>query len=375
MAHLILDGVSKIYPTSGNNPGKIAVHPLRLEIREGEFLVLVGPSGCGKTTLLRMIAGLEEVSSGSIRIGDREVQGVAPHERNIAMVFQNYALYPHMTVFENMAFGLKLQGIPKEEIQRRVESSAQTLGLRSPDNLLPRKPKQLSGGQRQRVALGRALVRQPRIFLFDEPLSNLDAKMRVEMRAEISRLHRQVSATMVYVTHDQVEAMTMADRIVVMNHGQVQQVGTPREVYQQPANVFVARFLGSPPMNILRGSFQADEFREQSCPGGPDPLRLKFPAGAPFHPKIVPGQEILLGFRPEDVHLEEAPGDGRGEALVDLVETSGAESTIYLRAAQQRLAIRMAQVWEKGHEGRICSFYVHPSKLFFFEAESEKRLN
>ena len=378
MARLILDGLSKTYPPSGKTPGKVAVHPARLEIQAGEFLVLVGPSGCGKTTLLRMIAGLEEVSSGSIQIDGREVRGVEPHERDIAMVFQNYALYPHMSVFENMSFGLKLRGVPKEEVRSRVESAAQTLGLLQPDNLLERKPKQLSGGQRQRVALGRAMVRQPKIFLFDEPLSNLDAKMRVEMRAEICRLHRKIGATMIYVTHDQVEAMTMADRIVVMNQGQIQQVGTPQEIYQKPANVFVGQFIGTPPMNILRGSIQQKgrgwEFQETTGAEGISPFRLNFPAGLQNSLESLPVQEAVLGFRPEAVHLEECAGDGCFDALVDLAENSGAESTLYLRTSQQRWGVRIPRIWDKSREGQTCRFYLNPSDLLFFDSKTGKLL-
>lgn len=378
MAYLMLDGVSKTYPSSGKNPGKVAVHPAQLEIRDGEFLVLVGPSGCGKTTLLRLIAGLEDVDSGSIRIDGREVSGVAPHERDIAMVFQNYALYPHMSVFENMAFGLKLRGFPKLEIQHRVELAAHTLGLLKPDNLLERKPKQLSGGQRQRVALGRAMVRKPKIFLFDEPLSNLDAKMRVEMRSEICRLHREIGATMIYVTHDQVEAMTMADRIVVMNQGQIQQMGTPQEIYQQPANGFVAQFIGTPPMNIVSGSILKKrdgwELHHSSGPGGADSFRLYFSSRTPKNIESLFGHEARVGFRPEAVRLSEAKGDGSFEAQVELVENSGAESILYLRTPQGRLGVRIAQAWDKNREGKTCRFFVHPSNLFFFDSQAGQAL-
>ena len=323
-----------------------------------------------------MIAGLENSSSGSIQIDGREVTGIEPHERDIAMVFQNYALYPHMSVFENMAFGLKLRGFSKEEIRTRVESAAQTLGLLQPDNLLDRKPKQLSGRQRQRVALGRAMVRQPKIFLFDEPLSNLDAKMRVEMRAEICRLHRKIGATMVYVTHDQVEAMTMADRIVVMNQGQIQQVGTPQEVYQKPANVFVAQFIGTPPMNILRGSILKKgngwQFQDAVGAANPGSFCLEFATHLPKGLESLSIDGVQLGFRPESVHLKGTEDDGYFDAQVDLVENSGAESTLYLRTSQQRLGIRIPQIWEKSWEGKTCRFYLNPSDLLFFDSKTAR---
>ncbi|MEO8578256.1 MAG: sn-glycerol-3-phosphate ABC transporter ATP-binding protein UgpC, partial [Gemmatimonadales bacterium] len=244
MARVRLEGIRKIYP---GTPPAVAVHSVDLDVADGEFVVLVGPSGCGKSTTLRMIAGLESISAGQLYIDDRIVNDVPPKDRDIAMVFQSYALYPHMTVRDNLAFALKLRGMPKPEIDQRVNSAAKTLGI---DVFLDRTPKQLSGGQRQRVALGRAIVRQPKVFLFDEPLSNLDAQLRVQMRREIARLHHELSATMIYVTHDQVEAMTLGDRIVVMNKGHVQQIDTPMRLYDHPANKFVAGFIGSPAMNF-----------------------------------------------------------------------------------------------------------------------------
>ena len=268
MASVVVADLCKKFPGEKKSMGKLAVDHVSFQVEAGEFLVLVGPSGCGKSTTLRLIAGLEELSSGTITIGGQRVNDVLPKDRDIAMVFQNYALYPHMSVFDNMAFGLTLRGLPAPEIRSRVEEAAAILGLTSPDNLLHRKPKALSGGQRQRVALGRAMVRKPKVFLFDEPLSNLDAKMRVEMRDEIVQLHRRVGATMIYVTHDQVEAMTMADRIVVMNQGRVQQISSPRELYARPANRFVAGFIGSPPMNFISGTLVSNsgrtEFREKA---------------------------------------------------------------------------------------------------------------
>ncbi|MGH2708616.1 MAG: ABC transporter ATP-binding protein, partial [Actinomycetota bacterium] len=256
MAGVKLIGVRKIYEERGRP--QVAVHDLDLEVGDGEFVVLVGPSGCGKSTTLRMIAGLESISAGELLIGGRVVNTVPAKERDIAMVFQNYALYPHMTAYENLAFALKLRKLPRGEIDRRVRDAAQVLGIEA---LLQRHPRQMSGGERQRVALGRALVRQPQVFLFDEPLSNLDAKLRVQMRREIARLHRQLGTTMIYVTHDQVEAMTLGDRIVVLNRGEMQQVDTPTALYERPRNTFVASFIGTPPMNLFEG-----EILDQSRP-------------------------------------------------------------------------------------------------------------
>jgi ABC-type sugar transport system ATPase subunit len=300
MSEVVLENVCKRYES-----GSVAVSNVSLTVRDGEFLVLVGPSGCGKSTTLRMIAGLEEMTSGSIHIGGRCVNNLPPKDRDIAMVFQNYALYPHMTVFENMAFGLKLRHVPRREIQARVNDAAEILGLQE---YMKRLPKQLSGGQRQRVAVGRAIVRKPKVFLFDEPLSNLDAKMRVEMRGEITRLHRRLGATMIYVTHDQVEAMTMSDRIVVMDRGVVQQCDRPLEVYRQPANLFVAGFVGTPPMNLVKD-----------------------------------GQRIM-GFRPESLLICE-PSDPQATltGAVDVVEPMGAETYIhFVTPNKDRLIARVA---------------------------------
>jgi multiple sugar transport system ATP-binding protein len=288
MACVVLDRLEKHYPG-----GYHAVRGVSLEIAAGEFLVLVGPSGCGKSTTLRMVAGLEEISGGTVRIGDRVVNDVAPGDRDIAMVFQNYALYPHLTVRDNMAFGLRMRRTPAAEIDRRVAAAAESLSI---TQLLARRPRELSGGQRQRVALGRAIVREPAVFLFDEPLSNLDAKLRVQMRAEIAALHRQLSATVIYVTHDQVEAMTLGQRIALMNHGVVQQVDAPLAIYHRPANRFVASFIGSPTMNFFPGSVAEGFF--QLAGGGP---RLPLP-GAP-----APPGPAVLGIRPEDFTVA---GDG-----------------------------------------------------------------
>lgn len=306
----------------------IAVNDLTIHIEDGEFLVFVGPSGCGKTTALRLLAGLEEISSGNIYIGDRLVNDVPPKDRDIAMVFQSYALYPHMTVYENMAFGLKLRKVPKKEIDRRVREAARILGI---ENLLDRKPKQLSGGQRQRVAVGRAIVREPAVFLMDEPLSNLDAKLRVQARAELSKLHQRLGTTFIYVTHDQVEAMTMGTRIAVINAGVLQQVDTPQNLYDRPANVFVAGFIGSPAMNFFSATLV--ERDGQVCVDTGDFL-LPIPEDrqGTYRPHL--GREIVFGIRPEDVHDPDfAPPAIHGvpvEARVAVTELMGNEIIVYL---------------------------------------------
>jgi len=335
MAKVTLENVWKIFPG-----GVVAVRDFNLEIEDREFVVLVGPSGCGKSTTLRMIAGLEDISRGTIHIDGRRVNDVPPKDRDIAMVFQNYALYPHMTVYKNMAFGLKLRGFPRAEIDARVREAAEILGI---EELLERKPKALSGGQRQRVAVGRAIVRKPKAFLFDEPLSNLDAKMRVQMRAEISKLHHRLRSTMIYVTHDQVEAMTMGDRIVVMKDGLVQQVAPPLDIYHRPANLFVAGFIGSPPMNFFEGRIEArggtlyyaDAHRN---------LRLDESRARAAASHI--GREVVIGIRPED--LEFAPdGDGndstrRLRAAVEVVELMGAETYLHLNSGSGVFIARVA---------------------------------
>src|SRR5437773_9401862 len=292
MATVTFDHVSKRYGDV------VAVNDLNLEIRDGEFMVLVGPSGCGKTTSLRMIAGLEEISDGTLRIGDRVVNDVAPKDRDIAMVFQSYALYPHMSVRDNLAFGLKLRKVPKAEIDRRVNQTAETIQLQK---LLNRKPKELSGGQRQRVGLGRAIVREPAVFLMDEPLSNLDAKLRVQMRAEIARIQQTLKVTTVYVTHDQVEAMTMGDRVAVMRDGELQQVDTPQRLYDVPANLFVASFVGSPPMNLFEAVVVRDNGR-LVCRIGDTELELPADISSD-RPSLTnyAGRRVAIGIRPEDV--------------------------------------------------------------------------
>ncbi len=330
MAQVTLDKVSKTYPG-----GVVAVHPVDLHIPHGEFAVLVGPSGCGKSTTLRMIAGLEEITGGTVSIGGRVVNEVEPRDRNIAMVFQNYALYPHMDVRENLAFGLKMRKMPKQEIAAKVDEAARILGIES---LLARKPRALSGGQRQRVALGRAIVRDPDVFLFDEPLSNLDAKMRVQMRAEIARLHHRLGATMIYVTHDQTEAMTLGQRIVVMKDGVVQQVAAPMEIYERPSNRFVAGFIGSPAMNFLGGRLErAGGLRFVTDQGDAVALPAAFtPAEA------VMDTPLVLGIRPEHLELAAAGAPAGLTAPVQVVEALGSETMVHLGVAGGTFVVRCA---------------------------------
>ncbi len=333
MAKVILRNVGKVYP--GNVR---AVQDFNLEIETGEFVVMVGPSGCGKSTTLRMVAGLEEITEGTIQIGDRVVNDVPPKDRDIAMVFQNYALYPHMTVYQNMAFGLKLRKFRKAEIDQRVREAAEILGIQE---LLDRRPKALSGGQRQRVAVGRAIVRKPAVFLFDEPLSNLDAKMRVQMRTEISRLHTRLETTMIYVTHDQVEAMTMGDRIVVMKDGLIQQVATPTELYDNPANMFVAGFIGTPPMNFFAVTVQAEN--------GTPVLKedtFAIPVPPEWRERVAPyvGKPVTFGMRPEHVGsptAEAMPGLPRIKATVEVIEPMGSETYLYLNTGRNSFIARV----------------------------------
>ncbi len=318
MASVRLEGVGKVYPN-----GHVAARGLDIDVADGEFMVLVGPSGCGKSTALRMIAGLETPTAGRVLIGERDVTVLPPQERDIAMVFQSYALYPHMTVRENLAFGLRMRGADKATIADRVERVAAPLGLGA---VLDRKPSQLSGGQRQRVALGRAMVRDPKVFLFDEPLSNLDAKLRVETRAELARLHRRLGATIVYVTHDQEEALTLGSRVTVMRDGVVEQVGPPMEIYRRPASIFVAGFVGSPAMNLLPG-----EMRPDGSWGGPDELVL--PSVAPpaaASRRVSASRQVTLGVRPHDLAMV-ASADGDMCARVDVVEPRGSELLVHVR--------------------------------------------
>jgi multiple sugar transport system ATP-binding protein len=360
VATVTFDHVSKRYGADAT-----AVHDLNLEIADGEFLVLVGPSGCGKTTALRCVAGLETISEGQLLIGERVVNNVAPKDRDIAMVFQSYALYPHMTVYDNLAFGLKLRKTPKGEIDGRVKTAAQILGL---DPYLDRKPRALSGGQRQRVALGRAIVRQPQVFLMDEPLSNLDAKLRVQTRAEILRLQRQIGTTTVYVTHDQVEAMTMGDRIAVMSAGELQQVGTPRALYDQPANVFVAGFIGSPAMNLVTVRTNGSRVRmgELSLEVGEEAGRVAADRPA--------GSELVLGFRPE--HLDVVDGqDGvlRIPVQVDVVEFLGHEELIHATAEGNEI-VAVVPSARRVKAGDRVDLGISPNLIHLFDPESERSL-
>jgi multiple sugar transport system ATP-binding protein len=321
MAEIVIEDVSKVY-----GDGTTAVSDLTLDVRDGEFIVLVGPSGCGKTTALRMVAGLESITNGTIRIGERVINAVPPKERDIAMVFQNYALYPHMTVYDNMAFGLKLRKLPKEEIDRRVREAATILGL---EEFLQRKPKALSGGQRQRVAMGRAIVREPKAFLMDEPLSNLDAKLRVQMRSEIARIQHDLSVTTIYVTHDQVEAMTMGDRVAVIRKGVLQQADTPQYLYDHPQNLFVAGFIGSPAMNLVEATLSRTDGTGAAEFGG---IRLGIPQEVfTARPALegYGGKQVILGVRPEDMEdaslVSDAPADRRIRSEVILREALGAD--------------------------------------------------
>jgi multiple sugar transport system ATP-binding protein len=362
MASVSLKNLFKIYPGDVT-----AVSDVNLEINNAEFIVLVGPSGCGKSTTLRMIAGLEEISKGTISIGDRVVNDVAPKDRDIAMVFQNYALYPHMTVYDNMAFGLKLRKYKKDEIDQRVREAAEILSI---SDLLDRRPKALSGGQRQRVAVGRAIVRKPEVFLFDEPLSNLDAKMRVQMRVEISKLHNQLQTTMIYVTHDQAEAMTMGDRIVVMKDGVVQQVADPIELYDNPANKFVAGFIGTPPMNFLEGTISNNgslSFNEGSCEIAlPDAWKDKL-AGHN-------GKKATFGIRPEDVgslQAENIEGAPKIKAKVEVTEPMGSETYVYLNTGPNSFISRV-DAHKRIHVGDELELPLVIEKAHVFDADSEE---
>ena len=338
------------------------IHGVDVTIEDGEFVVLVGPSGCGKSTLLRMIGGLERITGGRVLLGDRVVNNLPPKERDCAMVFQNYALYPHMTVFDNMGFSLKLRGADKGEIARRVREAAGILGL---SDYLKRYPRQLSGGQRQRVAMGRAIVRSPQVFLFDEPLSNLDAKMRVQMRTEIRELHQRLSATSIYVTHDQVEAMTMADRIVVLNEGVVEQVGDPLEVYDRPRNVFVASFIGSPSMNFIDGTVRRADGR--SAVEAADGTRLPLPDSVP----VAEGAGVTYGFRPE--HLRLAGNGGGIEVRVSVVEPTGSETLVFGHLAGALVCVQFNERL-RARPGDALRLEVDLDRVHVFSPESRRRL-
>jgi multiple sugar transport system ATP-binding protein len=364
MASVILKDVVKQFKTA------TAVDRLSIEIHDREFAVLVGPSGCGKTTALRMIAGLEPVSSGDIYIGDRRVNDENPKDRDIAMVFQNYALYPHMSVRENLGFGLKMRKFASAEIERRVQEAADILGIHE---LLDRRPKQLSGGQRQRVAVGRAIVRKPQVFLFDEPLSNLDAKLRVAMRAEISKLHRRLGATIIYVTHDQVEAMTMANRIFIMNHGRLQQSGAPLEVYRQPANRFVAGFIGSPAMNFLDATVVREENGLALDAGG---FRLRLPESVYPALEAHAGRPVVFGVRPEDISAAAAdPGSGAVlSARAEVVETLGAETFVHLGCGGHTLVARIDSPERPFAVGEALTIEIKVSKTHLFDPETSRTI-
>ena len=362
MASVRLEEVRKVYR---NGAEFVAVHGADLEIADGELLVMVGPSGCGKSTILRMIAGLEPVSAGRLYIDDRLVNDVPPKQRDIAMVFQNYALYPHMSVHDNLAFGLKLRKMTKAEIEGRVGEAAGILGLEA---VLDRRPRQLSGGQRQRVALGRALVRHPKVFLFDEPLSNLDAKLRVQMRTEIARLHRRLETTMIYVTHDQVEAMTLGERIVVLDAGRIQQVATPLELYERPVNRFVAGFIGSPAMNFVPGEMAEGSDLRFRAGGGAFQLDLD---GRPAL-DAYRGRRVILGFRPEHVAVVRR-GDGEDSGMVeftlDVVEPMGNEIFIHARAGDHDIVVRVPPQ-ELPKPGAPLGVRFDTVRLHFFDAET-----
>lgn len=368
MAGVIFKNVFKIYPGD-----VVAVENFNLEIKDKEFVVIVGPSGCGKSTTLRMVAGLEEISKGEIYIGETLVNDIPPKDRDIAMVFQNYALYPHMSVYDNMSFGLKLRKMPKSEIDKRVEEAAEILDIK---DLLDRKPKALSGGQRQRVALGRAIVREPRVFLMDEPLSNLDAKLRVQMRTELSKLHNRLQTTFMYVTHDQTEAMTMGDRIVVMKDGLIQQVATPEDIYNHPKNMFVAGFIGSPQMNFIDVAIEGDV---NNCNLIFENTKIKLPPGRAkvIEEKDYMGKEAIMGIRPEDIHDElvfiESSKDSVVKAKVDVIEMLGSETYLYLIIDGKTLVARVDPRCEarQGDEIRVA-FDVN--KIHLFDKDTEKTI-
>ncbi len=344
------------------------IKSLNIEVKDKEFLVLVGPSGCGKTTALRLLAGLEEITEGQILIGDRVVNDVAPKDRDIAMVFQSYALYPHLSVYDNMAFGLKLRKTPKEEIKRRVSEAAEILGI---TDLLQRKPRQLSGGQRQRVAVGRAIVREPKVFLFDEPLSNLDAKLRVQMRAEISKLHQRLQTTFIYVTHDQTEAMTMATRIAVINKGNLQQLDTPQVLYDHPANLFVAGFIGSPAMNFFPAKLAKDGDKVFVDTGD---FKVQIPAERAKPYKDLGGKDVVFGIRPENIHDPDfAPPNIHGEkikAKVDVTELMGNETFLYLVSGKHTF---IGRVDPRSHlrVGHSAEVIFDMDKFHIFDAATE----
>ncbi|WP_217586054.1 ABC transporter ATP-binding protein [Lentibacillus saliphilus] len=364
MAELRLNKIKKVF-----DKDVVAVNDFDLHIQDKEFIVFVGPSGCGKSTTLRMVAGLEEISDGELYIDDKKMNDVAPKDRDIAMVFQNYALYPHMNVYDNMAFGLKLRKFKKEEIKERVDNAAKILGL---EGYLDRKPKALSGGQRQRVALGRAIVRDAKVFLMDEPLSNLDAKLRVQMRAEIQKLHRRLQTTTIYVTHDQTEAMTMATRLVVMKDGVIQQVGAPKDVYDSPENVFVGGFIGSPSMNFLTGKLTDGYFEMND-------LKIKVPEGKMkmLRDQGYINKEVILGIRPEDIHDELAFINSSPEtkisATIEVAELMGSESFLYSKVNEQDFVARIDSRTDV-EGGSTIELAFDMNRVHFFDQETELRI-
>ncbi|MEC0127274.1 MULTISPECIES: ABC transporter ATP-binding protein [Paenibacillus] len=367
MAGVRLEHIFKKYPGSD----KATVVDINLDIKDKEFLVLVGPSGCGKSTTLRMIAGLEEISEGKLYIGDRVVNDVAPKDRDIAMVFQSYALYPHMSVYQNMAFGLKLRKVKKDEIDKRVREAAKILDI---EHLLERKPKALSGGQRQRVALGRAIVRDPQVFLMDEPLSNLDAKLRGQMRAEITKLAKRLETTVIYVTHDQIEAMTMGDRIVVMKDGIIQQAASPEELYNHPANLFVAGFIGSPTMNFISGKLAEQGTSLHFVAPGVD---VEIPQGKAqvLKSRGYIGKEVILGVRPEDIHEEpvflEASPNSVFSTHVDVTENLGHEMLLYLSGVGNDTTIARVDGRSNTRDGSTVKMAIDMNKVHIFDKETE----
>ncbi|MFW5892644.1 MAG: ABC transporter ATP-binding protein [Bacillota bacterium] len=365
MAQLRFSELKKVYEGD-----VLAVDDFNLHVDDDEFIVLVGPSGCGKSTTLRMVAGLEDITDGDLYIDDVRVNDVQPKDRDIAMVFQSYALYPHMTVYDNMAFSLKLRKFPKDDIDERVKEAAKILGLEA---YLDRKPKALSGGQKQRVALGRAIVRDANVFLMDEPLSNLDAKLRVQMRAEIIKLHKRIKTTTIYVTHDQIEAMTMADRIVIMNDGYIQQVGVPKEIYDYPNNVFVGGFIGTPAMNFVHGKLKDDGFFES------ENVRVKVPQGKlkVLKDKGYEGQPLIMGIRPEDIHDEnivlETYKDSHVKLKVEVSELLGAETNIYAKIGDKEIVARVT-ARDDIKMGDELELAFDMNKVHFFDPESELRI-
>ncbi len=368
MASVTLKNMYKVY-----EGGVTAVSDFNLDIADKEFIVLVGPSGCGKSTTLRMVAGLEEITEGELYIGDKLMNDVAPKDRDIAMVFQNYALYPHMTVYDNMAFGLKLRKTPKAEIDRRVKEAAKILDI---EHLLNRKPKALSGGQRQRVALGRAIVREPKVFLMDEPLSNLDAKLRVQMRTEITKLHNRLQTTFIYVTHDQTEAMTMGTRIVVMKDGFIQQVDSPQNLYDHPVNLFVGGFIGSPQMNFINVKLEKEGDDVFAVFGD---NKIKVPEGKikKFKDLSCIGQEVIMGIRPEDIHDEEVflqnSEESTVKAYVEVVELMGSETYLYLNIAGNNVTARV-DPRSTARTGDTIRVALDQNRLHFFNKETEESL-